>query len=79
MLDVLPGLKARGFLPGRSRGTSEGSCFPDNCPRERGSYAVSAFSLSLRPRARMFFAAFRSRSWTVPQAGQVHSRTFPDH
>jgi len=23
----------------------------------------------------MFFAAFRSRSWTVPQAGHVHSRT----
>ena len=23
----------------------------------------------------MFLAAFRSRSWTVPQAGQVHWRT----
>ena len=41
-IDVLPGLEVRGFLPCRSRGTSEGSCFTDNRPRKRGSYAVSA-------------------------------------
>src|SRR6201996_9276153 len=34
-----------------------------------------AFSLSLRPRARMFFAALTSRSWAVPRSLQVHSRT----
>ena len=34
-----------------------------------------AFSLSLRPSARMFLAAFTSRSCTVPHAAQAHSRT----
>jgi hypothetical protein len=34
-----------------------------------------AFSLSLRPRARMFLAAFRSRSCTVPHAAHVQVRT----
>ena len=34
-----------------------------------------AFSLSLRPRARMFLAAFTSRSWTAPHASHVHPRT----
>ena len=42
LIDVLPGLKARGFLPCRSCGTSEGSCFTDNRLRMQGSYAVSA-------------------------------------
>src|ERR1035441_4707611 len=34
-----------------------------------------AFSLSLRPRARMFLAAFRSRSCTAPHAAHVQVRT----
>ena len=37
-----PGLKVRGFLPCRSGGTSEGSCFTGNRPRKQGSYVVSA-------------------------------------
>ena len=40
--DVLPGLKARGFLPCRSRGTPEGSCFAGSRRGEPWSYAASA-------------------------------------
>ena len=31
--------------------------------------------MSARPAAKMFFAAFTSRSWTVPHAAHVHWRT----
>jgi hypothetical protein len=31
--------------------------------------------LSARPAAKMFLAAFTSRSWIVPHAGHVHWRT----
>lgn len=34
-----------------------------------------AFSLSARPAARMFRAAFTSRSWTVPHAAHCQVRT----
>ena len=75
--DVLPGLKARGFLPCRSCGTPEGSCFTGSRRGKPWSYARlrRRLSLSLRPRARMFLAAFTSRSCTVPHAAQVQART----
>ena len=31
--------------------------------------------MSARPAAKMFLAAFTSRSWTVPHAAHVHCRT----
>ena len=31
--------------------------------------------MSARPAAKMFLAAFTSRSWAVPHAAHVHSRT----
>src|SRR5580704_6938668 len=37
--------------------------------------APQAFDLSARPAAKMFFAAFTSRSWTVSHAAQVQVRT----
>src|SRR6185437_8878501 len=75
-LDVLPAVNDRDssnaahatlrwvpVSPGPA-GTSPGLTFPPQ-----------AFRLSLRPRASTLRAAFTSRSWIIPQAVQVHSRT----
>src|SRR5215472_7105213 len=75
--DVLPAVNG-----GDSSGTAHAAprWVPVSAPAATVSDGLTpvpqAFSLSLRPRTRMFLAAFTSRSWTVPHAAQAQVRTF---
>ena len=71
--DLSPRLKPGGF-PVSRRGFPEGTwvrVYRSVAPAMRGSLQARTAS----PADRMFFAALTSRSWTMPQAGQVQERT----
>ena len=78
-IDVLSALKDGDSRPGGGVHAGTGRWVPASPPtapaRGGPTSAPQAFSLSLRPRARMFLPALVSRSWAVPQAGHVHVRT----
>lgn len=72
-IDFLPTLKGGDSLP-RDRGfpVSSTVAFPHQL---RGGLTPSPQASTASPAARMFMAAFTSRSWTAPHR-QVHSRMF---
>jgi hypothetical protein len=76
LFDILPGLKAGDSSSAAHAALRRVPRSPAAAGPEPGlTLPPEAFTLSLCPRASTFFAAFTSRSWTVPQAAQVHSRT----
>ena len=75
LIDILPGLRARDLAALLTRLRRVPRSPAAAGPEPGLTLPPEAFTLSLSPRASTFFAAFTSRSWSVPHALHCHART----